>query len=251
MDDFKTLKTKLNAQGYRLTPQRQLIFEIFQTLPTGNHLNAESVHSLLLERGGTMSLSTVYRILKIMTNMGLIREVELAQAQKHYEFNTISTYHHHIVCVQCHQIIEFENNSIIQQGLKQVETMGLQLIDCKFTLQTICPQALQRGWPTISSNWVCPRFMKTDKTKKSTHQQLDLPPDIQEKTHRIGLKEKYIVVYTPKDEIKNYQHEAKLIPGWRLSREDMSWYFPLEKAADVLNVFQGYEVDPQIFNITV
>ncbi|MBE9053759.1 transcriptional repressor [Nostocales cyanobacterium LEGE 11386] len=144
MDNFKTLKTKFNAQGYRFTPQRQLIFEIFQTLPTGNHLSAESLHFLLLERGEAMSLSTVYRILKIMTKIGIIREVELAQAQKYYELNTIST-HHHIVCVQCHQIIEFENNSILQQGLKQVETMGLQLIDCKFTLQTICPEALQMG----------------------------------------------------------------------------------------------------------
>ncbi|MBD2198058.1 MULTISPECIES: Fur family transcriptional regulator [Calothrix] len=172
MDNFKTLKAKLNTQGYRLTPQRQLIFEIFQTLPTGNHLNAESVHLLLFERGEVMSLSTVYRNLKIMANIGIIREVELAQAQKHYEPKTISIHHHHIVCIQCHQIIEFENKSIIQQGLKQVETMGLQLIDCKFTLQTICPEALQRGCPTISSNWVCPRFLKTDKPKSSNHQQL-------------------------------------------------------------------------------
>ncbi|MCG6137819.1 MAG: transcriptional repressor, partial [Nostoc sp. LLA-1] len=68
MDNFKTLKAKFNAQGYRFTPQRQLIFDIFKALPTGNHLNADSVHSLLLERGSAMSLSTVYRILKIMTN---------------------------------------------------------------------------------------------------------------------------------------------------------------------------------------
>ncbi|WP_414530112.1 Fur family transcriptional regulator [Nodularia chucula] len=248
MDNFKTLKTKLNAQGYRFTPQRQLIFEIFQTLPKGHHLNAESVHSLLLECGSAISLSTVYRILKIMTKMGIIREVELAQAQKHYELNTIST-HHHIVCVQCHQIIEFENNSIVQQGLKQVETMGLQLIDCKFTLQTICPEALQRGWPTISSNWICPRFIKADKTKNSTHQQLDLNPDIKEKPERrIDLKGKYIVVHTPKDEIDNCQHQAKLITGWRLSRADKSWHFPLEQASEVLNLFPGYEIEPKIFD---
>ncbi|MGH1393550.1 MAG: Fur family transcriptional regulator [Trichormus sp.] len=88
-----SLRVKLNAQGYRLTPQRQLIFEIFQTLPTGSHVSAESVHLLLFERGERMSLSTVYRILKIMTNMGIIRELELAQAQKNYELNTIGVTH--------------------------------------------------------------------------------------------------------------------------------------------------------------
>ncbi|WP_414545174.1 Fur family transcriptional regulator [Nostoc sp. CCY0012] len=196
-----------------------------------------------------MSLSTVYRILKIMTTMGIIREVELAQAQKYYELNTISTHHHHIVCVQCHQIIEFENKYILQQGLRQVETMGLQLIDCKFTLHTICPKALDMGWPTISSNWVCPRFTTIDKTKSSDRKSSDLNTDIKKKPERrIELKGRYIVVHTPKDEFDSCKDKAKLITGWRLSRADKSWHFPLEKASEVINLFPGYEVDPKIFH---
>lgn len=247
MDNFKALKAKFNAQGYRFTLQRQLIFDIFLTLPTSHHLSAESLRLLLLERGEAMSLSTVYRILKIMTKMGIIREVELAQAQKHYELNTIST-HHHIVCVQCHQIIEFENNSIVQQGLRQVETMGLQLIDCKFTLHTICPKALDMGWPTIFSNWVCPRFTTIDKTKSSNHKSSDLNTDIKEKSkHRIELKGEYIVVHTPKNKIDNCENKAKLITGWRFSRTDKTWHFPLEKVSEVISIFPGYELDPKIF----
>jgi len=250
MDNFKALKAKLNAQGYRFTPQRQLIFEIFQTLTTGSHLSAESVHLLLFERGEGMSLSTVYRNLRIMTMMGILREVELAQAPKYYELNAISTHHHHIVCVQCHKIIEFENNSIIKQGLKQVEKFALQLIDCQFTLHTICPEALQMGWPTTTpSNWVCSRFMRAGKAKILDHQQLEFNSDIKEKpVGRIELEGERIVVYTPKDEIETYQHQAKLITGWRLSRENKYWYFPLEKASEVVNLFQGYEIDPKIFN---
>jgi len=248
MDNLDSLKTKFNAQGYRLTPQRQLIFDIFLTLPTSHHLSAESLRLLLLERGLAMSLSTIYRILKIMTKMGIIREVELAQSQKYYELNTISTHHHHIVCVQCHQIIEFENNFILQLGLRQVETMGLQLIDCKFTLHTICPKALDMGWPTISSNWVCPRFINTDKTKNLTHQQLELNTDIKEKFERhIELKGEYIVVHTPKNEIDNCENKAKLITGWRFSRTNKTWHFPLEKVSEVTSIFPGYELDPKIF----
>jgi Fur family ferric uptake transcriptional regulator len=248
MDNFQALKTKLNAQGYRLTPQRQLIFGIFQTLPTSSHASAESVHLLLLGRGEGMSLSTVYRNLRIMTKMGILREVELAQAQKHYELNTIST-HHHIVCVQCHQIIEFENNSIVQQGLRQVETMGLQLIDCKFTLHTICPKALDMGWPTISSNWVCPQFTPIDKTKSSNRKPSDLNTDIKEKFERcIELKGEYIVVHTPKnDEVDNCENKAKLITGWRFSRTNKTWHFPLGKVSEVISIFPGYELDPKIF----
>jgi Fur family ferric uptake transcriptional regulator len=158
MDNFKTLKTKFNAQGYRLTPQRQLIFDIFQTLPTGNHLSAESLHLLLVERGEAMSLSTVYRNLKIMTWMGILREVELAQVQKHYELNIASFYHHHIVCVQCYQAIEFVNPSILEKGIREANKHEMQVLDCQLTLHTICLEALQMGWPSsLSSNWVCPR----------------------------------------------------------------------------------------------
>ncbi|MHC5762959.1 MAG: hypothetical protein ACYTXR_35305, partial [Nostoc sp.] len=66
---------------------------------------------------------------------------------------------------------------------------------------------------------------------------------------RIELKGKRIVVYTPKDEIETYQHQAKLITGWRFSRSDNFWYFPVEKASEVLSIFQGYEVDQQIFDL--
>jgi Fur family ferric uptake transcriptional regulator len=169
MDNFNALKSKLNAKGYRLTTQRQLIFQVFKNLPSGNHLSAESLHLLLVERGERMSLSTVYRNLKIMIRMGILREVELVHTHKHYELNTISTHHHHhIVCVQCHQIIEFENNSILKQGWKQAQTIGLQLIDCKLTLHTICPEALQMGWPTtIPSNWSCLRSIAAREAKSS------------------------------------------------------------------------------------
>ncbi|MHC5763916.1 transcriptional repressor, partial [Nostoc sp.] len=72
MDHFKVLKAKLNAQGYRLTAQRQLIFDIFQTLIIGKHLSAESLHLLLVERGEGISLYMVYRNVKIMNKIGIL-----------------------------------------------------------------------------------------------------------------------------------------------------------------------------------
>lgn len=164
-----SLRAELNAKGYRQTPQRQLIFQVFQNLPAGNHLSAEKVHLLLLKRGEGMSLSTVYRILKIMTQMGILREVELAQKQKHYELNTTPrSHHHHIVCVQCHQTIEFMNNSIIQQGLRQVNKVGLQLLDCQLTLHVICSEALEKGWPqSVPSHWVCSGVIKVNQDRDS------------------------------------------------------------------------------------
>ena len=83
-----------------------------------------------------------------MSRMGILRELELAEGHKHYELNQpFPHHHHHLVCIQCNQTVEFKNDSILKQGMKQVEKEGLQLIDCQLTIHTICPEAVRMGWP--------------------------------------------------------------------------------------------------------
>jgi Fur family transcriptional regulator, ferric uptake regulator len=154
-----SLKSELNAKGWRLTPQREIILGMFQNLTQGNHLSAEEVYEFLEQRGERISLSTVYRTLKLMTRMGILRELELAETHKHYELNDSSPHHHHhMVCSQCNMTIEFENDSVLKQASKQVEKAGLELIDCQLTIYTICPEAIRRGWPAmLPSDWMCSR----------------------------------------------------------------------------------------------
>ncbi len=154
-----SLKSELNSKGWRLTPQRETILQVFQTLTRGNHLSAEELHDILGQRGEPISLSTVYRTVKLMARMGILRELELAEGHKHYELNSASPHHHHhLVCVQCNRTIEFENDSIWKQGLKQVDKAGFQMIDCQLTIYTICPEALRMGWPaSVPSRWMCSR----------------------------------------------------------------------------------------------
>lgn len=154
-----SFKAELNEKGWRLTPQRETILLVFQNLPKGNHLSAEDLHTLLQSRGEQISLSTIYRTLKLMARMGILRELELAEGHKHYEINQpYPNHHHHMVCVQCNKTIEFKNDSILKLGLKQAEKAGLHLLDCQLTIHTVCPEALRQGWPSLlPSNWSCIR----------------------------------------------------------------------------------------------
>ncbi|GAB1538918.1 transcriptional repressor [Scytonema sp. NUACC21] len=166
-----SLKAELRNKGYRLTPQREQVWQLFQHLSRGTHLSVEEVHHLLVQRGEKMSLSTVYRNIKVLAKMGILRELELAESYKQYELNTtFPNHHHHMVCIQCNQTMEFENSSVLKQAMKQVEKAGLDMIDCQLTIHTICPEALRSGWPArISSRWMCSRaiaLMKTSLTSK-------------------------------------------------------------------------------------
>ncbi len=96
-----SLKAELNEKGWRMTPQRETILQVFQNLHKGKHLSAEDLHAVLEDDGAGISLSTIYRTLKLMARMGILRELELAEGHKHYELNQPYPYHHpHLICVR-------------------------------------------------------------------------------------------------------------------------------------------------------
>jgi len=133
------LKNQLNEFGLRFTPQRLKILKIFQALPRGEHWSAEELHTQLVEQKENISMSTVYRTLHVMTNMGILRELELAEEHKHYELNRSSAeHHHHLDCLHCNQTTEFTEEIIDYIGSKQANSLGYQLLDCQLNLYGIC-----------------------------------------------------------------------------------------------------------------
>ncbi len=139
------LKAELNERGWRLTPQRETILHVFQNLPKGKHLSAEDLYNLLQSEGENISLSTIYRTLKLMARLGILRELELAEGHKHYELNQPYPYHHHhLICVRCNKTIEFKSDSVLKIGNKTTRKEGYHLLDCQLTIHAICP-ACQRA----------------------------------------------------------------------------------------------------------
>ncbi|NJN23003.1 MAG: transcriptional repressor [Leptolyngbya sp. RL_3_1] len=134
------MKAELNERGWRMTPQREIILETFQNLPKGDHLSAEELCELMKEKGEPISLSTIYRNVKLMARMGIVRELELAEGQKRYEINQPAPHHHHhLICVRCNKTIEFRNDSVLKVGAKTAQKSGYQLLDCQLMIHAVCP----------------------------------------------------------------------------------------------------------------
>jgi Fur family ferric uptake transcriptional regulator len=134
------LKAELNEHGWRMTPQRETILETFQNLPKGEHISAEDLRDRLQEQGESVSLSTIYRNLKLMARMGILRELELAEGQKRYEINQPSPHHHHhLICVRCNKAIEFKNDSVLKVGARTAKKSGYHLLDCQLIIHAVCP----------------------------------------------------------------------------------------------------------------
>ena len=102
----------------RNTAQRRLIFALMQQ--AGGHLDADELYRLAREQESSISLSTVYRNLKLFKDMGLIEERHFTEEHHHYEVK-LDVDHHHMVCLGCGEVIDFIS-PLVDRMKTQVET---------------------------------------------------------------------------------------------------------------------------------
>lgn len=95
----------LRKRGYRLTPQRFLIMSVIQEAK--EHLSVEQIAERVQERNPYVSLSTVYRTLELLRELGLVRENHLSGEQPRYEI-VEGKAHHHLVCRGCRAVIHLD-----------------------------------------------------------------------------------------------------------------------------------------------
>ena len=123
----KSSNETLRKKGYRLTPQRHMILSVIQE--AGGHLSIDQILERVQERNPYVSLSTIYRTLELLRELGLVRENHLPGEQPHYE-TAESTEHHHLVCRNCRAIIHLEDNllgNLHEQLQQQYAFHGLTL----------------------------------------------------------------------------------------------------------------------------
>jgi len=101
--------------GLRLTHQR---LEIYRELAAAtDHPSAEVLHQRLRHRIPTLSLDTVYRTLATFARHGLINRVETVESQSRFEAKGMR--HHHLICSQCREIIDFQWPAIDETALPE------------------------------------------------------------------------------------------------------------------------------------
>ncbi len=96
----------LRKKGYRLTPQRYMILSVIQE--ANAHLSIDQIAERVQERNPFVSLSTIYRTLELLKELGIVRENRLPGEQPHYEVMEGNA-HHHLVCRGCRGVIHLED----------------------------------------------------------------------------------------------------------------------------------------------
>jgi Fur family ferric uptake transcriptional regulator len=89
----------LRRGGHRLTPQRQFVLRVLEQ--AGHHLSAEEICAQVQQVYPGMSLSTVYRTLELLVNLGLVLEARLLGDRHVYELADEAGEHTHLICRVC------------------------------------------------------------------------------------------------------------------------------------------------------
>ncbi|MEZ4737536.1 MAG: Fur family transcriptional regulator [Caldilineaceae bacterium] len=97
--------TFLREQGYRMTPQRQIIMDAI--CEGGGHTTLPQILERVQQKAPAINQATVYRSLHFLLNMGLIVKAEIAPSETVYEIAGRSP-HHHLLCRVCHQELEID-----------------------------------------------------------------------------------------------------------------------------------------------
>ena len=91
------LAERLRERGFRLTPQRELILRAVDTL---RHATPDEVLAEVRRHSTAVNLSTVYRTLEVLEELGLVRHAHLFDRAPTYHSVT-GHEHFHLVCRSC------------------------------------------------------------------------------------------------------------------------------------------------------
>ena len=100
--NIQTAVKELKSRGHKLTPQRVEILRV--VMEAQEAFTAQQILSEVQLTHAYVSLDTVYRNLQMLTDAGLVNQVNLQnKASARFEFQGVDHHHHHAICLICNK----------------------------------------------------------------------------------------------------------------------------------------------------
>lgn len=128
----------LATRGMRLTPERMNFVE--EVFADHEHFDPETIIERVARRkdGRSVSRSTVYRVLTLLEEAGLIRKVARQNGRDIYEHDYGYAQHDHFICEKCGELTEF-SNEMIRDLVEQIAAeYGFRLSNHRLEGHGIC-----------------------------------------------------------------------------------------------------------------
>jgi len=119
------------SKGMRMTEQRRIIARVLQS--SKDHPDTEEVYRRSSAIDDKISISTVYRTVKLFEDAGIIERHEFGDGRSRYE--TVPEEHHdHLIDLKTGKVIEFKNEEIEALQDAIAKKLGYRLVDHRLEL---------------------------------------------------------------------------------------------------------------------
>lgn len=110
MELSRGIVDKLKKPGHRLTPQRLMIASAIEN--TDDHISAEEIYSQVVDKYPNVNISTIYRTLELLEQLGLVTETDLGGGRVRYH-PADKGHHHHLICQECGAVIDLDETVLL------------------------------------------------------------------------------------------------------------------------------------------
>jgi Fur family ferric uptake transcriptional regulator len=108
-DVHRNMTDELSHQGYRMTPQRLMIVSAIEN--SENHICAEDIYTQVVAKYPNVNVSTVYRTLDLLEQLGLVTKTEMGIGRVMYH-PIEKGHHHHLICRECGKTIDLDDSTL-------------------------------------------------------------------------------------------------------------------------------------------
>ncbi len=112
--------------GIRLTSPRKIIVKLLHD--TDAHLSAEEIFMRAHVLNSSIGLTTVYRTLELLVQIGVVQKFDFGDKKARYELtdrSNVKGHHHHLVCMGCKTIIDYSDYIKDELDMVQKAEAGL------------------------------------------------------------------------------------------------------------------------------
>ena len=142
MNDYlEAWDRRLRTAGFRITPQRQLVLEAVTSL---RHATPEEILGEVQSTASGVNLSTVYRTLEVLEQVGLVTHAHIGHGAPTYHV-VDDTPHIHLVCSRCRKVESIDGDDFAKYANKLENDNGFVVNISHVALHGLCKKCAKEG----------------------------------------------------------------------------------------------------------
>ena len=131
---LNVIEAQCVARGMRMTEQRRVIAQVLAR--SADHPDVEELHRRCAEIDPHLSISTVYRTVKLFEDAGIIERHDFREGRARYE-QMSETHHDHLIDLRSGKVIEFQSEEIERLQADIARRLGYRLVDHRLELYAV------------------------------------------------------------------------------------------------------------------